>query len=106
MFAFCLLLRDWPSFAFVVGPLSILYWVQVRFEEARLARLFPNDWPAYARQVPRIVPRRWVAAASTGWSLIEWRRNREYNALVMSLVALLAIYVWQCLSPLIWQARG
>ena len=45
----------WPS------ALAVLYFVicellRMRWEEGVLARAFPNDYPAYAKRVPRYAP--------------------------------------------------
>ena len=60
MFAFCLLCRDLPTFLFVAGPMSFLYFLQVRFEERRLERLFSDRWHQYCKETPRLFPRRSV----------------------------------------------
>lgn len=82
MVGFCILIRNWPAVVFVCGPLAVVYYQQIRFEEQRLAYLFPGQWPDYLRSVPRIVPRRLSRQMWAGWSLAEWRRNREYKALL------------------------
>lgn len=99
MFGFCLLCRDWPTLAFVVGPLSFLYWLQVRVEECRLAQLFPTEWPNYMQQTPRFLPYRFSRRLLCGWSLSEWLCNREYRALTATAVGIVAIFAW-------YMARG
>ena len=97
MVGFCLLLQDLPSLFFVLGPLTILYWLQVHFEEKRLLFLFPDDWPSYSENVPRLIPQlsRLVSEqALTGWTRQEWLRNREYNSLLTSLASLFVLYLY------------
>ncbi|MCA9134402.1 MAG: isoprenylcysteine carboxylmethyltransferase family protein, partial [Planctomycetales bacterium] len=94
MFAFCLLCRDWLTMAFVAGPLSFLYWLQIRFEERRLANMFASQWPEYARQTPRFLPRRWSRQALQGWSRFEWQRNREYRTIAATGLGLAAVFAW------------
>jgi protein-S-isoprenylcysteine O-methyltransferase Ste14 len=94
MFAFCLFCRDWPTLVFVAGPMAFLYWLQVRFEEHRLANLFPSQWPAYAQRTPRFFPTRFSREALQGWSLSEWKRNREYRGLLASGIGMLAVAAW------------
>lgn len=98
MFGFCLLCRDWPTLLFVAGPVSWLYWIQVRFEEERLSAMFPAHWPDYAASVPRCFPRRLNRRALRGWSAEMWLMNREYQALAASGFGLLAVYVWYRIS--------
>ena len=94
MFGFCILCRDLPTLLFVAGPMSLLYWIQVRFEEQRLAGMFPDQWPAYEQTVPRFLPRRIDRSVRSGWSWMEWRRNREYKAVAASMVGLAAVILW------------
>lgn len=94
MLGFAILCRDWPTFTFIVGPLAFVYWLQVRFEEERLSQKFAAQWPSYAQNTPRFFPRKIVKQAFSGWSLAEWLRNREYNAIVASTMGLVAIFGW------------
>lgn len=94
MFAFCIFCRDLPTALFVAGPMVFLYRMQVLFEEQRLGRLFPSEWPAYKASVPRFMPRIFRSNAIGGWTLDEWKRNREYRTLAASLGALAIICVW------------
>jgi protein-S-isoprenylcysteine O-methyltransferase Ste14 len=98
MFGFCLLVHDWQSIWFIVGPVAALYWLQVRQEEARLAACFADQWPAYAATTPRFVPRRWTSQALRGWSVNNWVRNREYQAVWATAVALAGLAAWRLLS--------
>ncbi len=94
MFGFCILLRDVASMLFVCGPILGIYWLTVRHEETNLSKWFPEDWDDYARTVPRFVPRVYASGACTGWSWRQWVKNREYQAVVASLMGLLAIATW------------
>ncbi|MEZ6074586.1 MAG: hypothetical protein R3C56_02605 [Pirellulaceae bacterium] len=86
MMGFCILCRDWPTMLFVAGPMSYLYWKQVRFEEDKLSRMFPLQWDDYIQSTPRFIPVRLNRAVLGGWSLFEWQRNREHQAIVASLL--------------------
>ena len=97
MLGFCILCRDWPTLLFVAGPMSYLYWKQVRFEEDKLSRMFPLQWGAYVTGTPRFVPVRFNRAVLGGWSLFEWQRNREYQAIVASLCGVAAVWYWYVL---------
>jgi len=94
MIGFCVLCHDWATLLFVAGPVSWLYWLQVRVEEARLGQMFPSQWPAYRDRVPRFIPKHVTRAAIRGWSASMWWMNREHRAVVTSLLSLLAIYLW------------
>ncbi len=94
MTGFCILCRDWPTLLFVCGPMLYLYWKQVRYEEEKLSRMFPNQWDDYIQRVPRFVPFRINSGVLAGWSFFEWRRNRESNAIIASLAGVVAVGVW------------
>ena len=94
MSVFCILCHDWPTLLFVCGPMVYLYWKQVRYEEVNLARMFPSQWNDYIQRVLRFVPYRINSGVFAGWSLFEWQRNREYNAIIASLAGVVAVGVW------------
>lgn len=94
MMGFCILCRDWPTMFFVAGPMSYLYWKQVRLEEENLSRAFPTHWAEYVGRTPRFVPVRLSRDVVGGWSWAQWRRNREYQAIVASLLGVLAVWGW------------
>lgn len=94
MLGFCVLCHDWATLLFVAGPVSWLYWLQVRVEEERLGKMFPGQWPAYRDRVPRFFPRHLSRLAFGGWSASMWWMNREHRALATSLLGLLGIYLW------------
>ena len=94
MMGFCILCRDWPTMLFVAGPMSYLYWKQVRFEEENLSRAFPTQWREYVQRTPRFIPIRLSRAVWGGWALAQWRRNREYQAIAASLLGVLAVWGW------------
>ncbi len=98
MVGFCVMCHDWGTLLFAAGPVTWLYWIQIRVEEERLSQLFPSQWPAYMKSVPRFIPRQLTGQAFHGWSLSMWWRNREYRALGASLLSLAAIYGWYWLS--------
>jgi len=70
----------------------LLYWFTVRWEEAKLERLFPDQWVAYFSRVPRAVPvLRWPGYRPGEFSWLQVKKNRELlNALaVMGVYAIL-----------------
>jgi protein-S-isoprenylcysteine O-methyltransferase Ste14 len=95
MFGFCTVLSNPWDLWFILGPVLLLYIVQVRQEERVLARLFPDQWPAYARSTPRFLPRLAWPNLKADWRLSQWVHCREYRAIVATAWALGAIKLWQ-----------
>jgi protein-S-isoprenylcysteine O-methyltransferase Ste14 len=95
MIGFGTLVQDAMTLWIVIGPVAWLYWYAVQCEERNLNRLFPEQWPAYAASVPRFFPRRLMVPRIADWSLAQWLRNSEYQAWLGSLLALVAIKLWQ-----------
>jgi len=83
---------QWWFFVLLGFFLWALYWPVMRHEETRLERLFPAEFPVYARAVPAFWPRLrpWREGAAQGvfrWE--QYGRNREYRAFLGSLVIVL-----------------
>ncbi len=95
MAGLCILMNDQQAIWVVMGPVATLYWLAVLDEERLLAELFSEEWPAYAARVPRFVPRLLVAPTMEGWSLRQWRRNREFNAWLGAAAALAGLLLWR-----------
>lgn len=68
----------------------------VLHEEHTLSNHFGAAWHRYTRTTPRFVPRRIMPRDST-WTLHEWVRNREYQAVLATMAGLSAIIVWDAL---------
>jgi protein-S-isoprenylcysteine O-methyltransferase Ste14 len=95
MTGFCVLLGDVDNFFLILAPVILLYTIKVRQEERWLAGLFPEPFAAYLRRTPRFIPRlAWVDVRSP-WNWAQWRASREYKALVATVIALVALKVWQ-----------
>ena len=95
MCGFCTLIDDVENIYFVLGPIAGLYFLQVLHEERYMAKLFPAQWPEYARTVPRFFPRAIPKAAFAPWDAHQWLGSREYNALGASLLGMLAVELWR-----------
>jgi protein-S-isoprenylcysteine O-methyltransferase Ste14 len=95
MVGFGLLIQDPITLCVVAGPVAWLYWHAIKSEERKVASLFPTQWPAYARRVPRLIPYRPAPISLSDWSLAQWRRNSEHRAWIGTAVALVAIKLWQ-----------
>ena len=77
----------------------LIYMPVVRDEEEFLRKQFP-EFKAYARQVPRFIPRLPPFSISFGafsWHL--YRKHREYNAMIGSIAMLLALVIKMCCLP-------
>lgn len=98
MLGFCLLLDNLWDISVIVVPVVILYVVKVRQEEKLLANLFPSEWPAYSASTPRFIPRLARTDIRADWRLSQWMRSREYQALGATLLALVALKLWQTLG--------
>lgn len=94
MFGFCALIDDAENIYFVAGPFAALYVVGVLYEEQTLSLKFAETWGDYARRVPRFIPRRLPGSVLECWDLGQWRRNREYQAVLATLLGLAALQVW------------
>jgi protein-S-isoprenylcysteine O-methyltransferase Ste14 len=90
MFGFAVLLNDINSILFIAGPMFLLYWSQVHVEEKYLSARFPQEWESYA-STPRFVPYKYSALWCSGWSRTQWRNNREYQAILGSIVGIAGI---------------
>ena len=98
MVGFGTLVHDPITLWVVAGPVAWLYWQAVKSEERQIAALFPKQWPTYVASVPRFLPRRLIWPRFNDWSLAQWLRNSEYQAVIGSAIALVAIKLWQMAS--------
>ena len=93
-FGFAAASRSW-AIPVVLGVLFVaIYWPTIRSEEAFLRGRFA-EFEAYAKAVPRLLPRLTAAGGGTGPAEFRWQQylhHREYNAL-MGAVAIYAALV-------------
>ena len=87
----CLLIGDPENIWISAVVLAILYIPKVRSEEHFLASKFPSEWPQYAASTPRFLPRLTARPSLSGWRLSQWLKSREYNAVVATLAAIVAL---------------
>jgi protein-S-isoprenylcysteine O-methyltransferase Ste14 len=95
MFGFCALIADPTNIWFILGPMLIMYIIKVRQEERLLSTKFPEQWTAYSQSTPRFFPRLSRVSLGADWRASQWMRSREYQALGATILALVAIKVWQ-----------
>ena len=98
MFGFCVLIHDSVMIWILLGPVAMMYWLNVRKEERYLARIYGDAWTNFAASVPRFFPRRLVIPKFSEWSPAQWRHNREYEAALGSLLALGLLRLWWLLG--------
>ena len=91
----CALIGDADNFWMILGPVLILYTIKVRQEERSLGEMFPAAWADYVRTTPRFFPRLACVNLSADWNVAQWIRSREYQALLATVAAFVAIKVWQ-----------
>jgi protein-S-isoprenylcysteine O-methyltransferase Ste14 len=94
MFGFFTLIAHPFNFLVILGPLLVIYIVKVRQEEVLLSSRFSQEWPDYARRTNRFLPRLARVDLKAEWQISQWLKHREYQAVVASLLALVAIQVW------------
>ena len=94
MAGFCALIGDGDNFWLMLGPILVMYTIKVREEERSLSELFPAAWADYVRATPRFLPRIARADLSAHWSGAQWMRSREYQALLATVAALVAMKIW------------
>jgi len=94
MLGFCAIMWDVLSLAVLMLPMLVVYFLAIRREERLMASIFPDAWPEYAARTPRFVPYIPGIPRLTGWSLSQWRSNREYQALLGSALFCAYLVVW------------
>jgi protein-S-isoprenylcysteine O-methyltransferase Ste14 len=88
---FCLLIDDPENIWVLPVALLVIYWPKVRREEGGLAVKFPEAWTDYSASTARFVPRLSQRPRFAGWLLSQWKRSREYNAVVATTAALVGL---------------
>ncbi len=97
MFGFCALLSNPTNFLVILGPVLLIYLVQVRQEEKLLADRFPEQWAVYSKTTPRFLPGFRIPNLAAPWSFSQWVRHREYQAVLTSAAALAALKLWHAM---------
>lgn len=94
MFGFCVFCNDWLTLAFIAGPMTLLYFAQVEFEEVRLSKMFPEEWPSYYASTPKLFPTKFRKEVFRSASAEEWVRNREFRAIIATALGIAAVAGW------------
>ncbi len=92
---FAAALLSWPVAALLAVGFLVIYVPVIASEERFLRATFPG-FDDYCRRVPRLLPRLTAANASTGeasgFSLMLYRKHREYNALIGAALLYLSLF--------------
>ena len=91
--------QSWWIVASILLIFFLIYVPVVRDEEEFLRKQFP-EFEAYARQVPRFIPR--LTPFSSAPSAFSWHlylKHREYNAMIGSIAMLLVLVIKMCCLP-------
>ena len=96
---FAIMSADELAAALLIVPFGLIYPTVMLREEAHLARLFPEQFRLYRKEVPRFLPRLRLPRAEA-FSFPQYMLNREYNTAI-GLAAALVIFIGKYL-----RARG
>ena len=80
---------------FLIG-FWVIYRNTIQLEAIRLQGLFPAEYALYRDRVPLFFPRLWPIAKGNGFTLRQYRRNREYRALIGFLAAAMVLVLKIC----------
>lgn len=97
MAGFSALVNDAENIWVVLGPVLAMFVLRSINEEKTLSAQFGHQWDEYVKSVPRFIPRRLRAAEAGDWSLKQWLKNREYQAVGATVLGLVAIQCWHLL---------
>jgi protein-S-isoprenylcysteine O-methyltransferase Ste14 len=92
---FCAILGYWHDLIVVAVCAAVIYRATMLREERRLAERYAERWPGYAARTPRLLPWKPGAYVSAGWSVAQWRKSREYQAVLVTVLLLVAIEIWR-----------
>ncbi len=92
--------HSWPSALILFGYFALFYSFVMRREELELYQHHGNAFQEYARTVPlffpRLTPVKLSAENAGGFSVAQYKRNREYRAAIGFLLLLLVfVVIWR-----------
>ena len=80
---------SWILALVMAGFFAAMYWPVIRREEAFLRKEFGGDYDQYAQRVPMFFPRLRRTRGGEGFQWKRYRKNREYEALMGYLAAMI-----------------
>jgi protein-S-isoprenylcysteine O-methyltransferase Ste14 len=95
MLGFCLLFCPIWNIPMLFVSMSIIYTQSIRFEDRLMYSYFGHEWEQFRDTTRALIPHlRIESTAFTDWSAQQWFKNREYQAVFGTMIALTAILVW------------
>jgi protein-S-isoprenylcysteine O-methyltransferase Ste14 len=94
MLGFCALIGNPLNIVLILVPILLIYAVKVRHEERLLASRFSEQWAIYSKSTPRFIPALRRVDLTAPWQMRQWLKHREYQALIATVAALVAIEFW------------
>jgi hypothetical protein len=99
--------HSWIAGTIVAAYFAVFYYAVMRSEEKDVRERFGAAFDEYASRVPLFVPRfprraseGQIARPGTGFSWLQYRRNREYQAVLGTLAGLAAVWLRMWLRAL------
>ncbi len=95
MLGFCLLFCPIWNIPMLFVSMSIIYTQSIRFEDRLMYSYFGQDWEQFRDTTRGLIPHlRIESNAFSNWSPQQWFKNREYQAVFGTIIALVAIIAW------------
>lgn len=94
MTGFAILANQSINFLLIAGPGLFSIIAAIRDEERFLSRKFGATWSENASRVGWFFPKR-LGFSAAPWSLAQWRRNGEYNALFGTVIGWICFWAWR-----------
>jgi protein-S-isoprenylcysteine O-methyltransferase Ste14 len=87
---------NWILFLACLLLFAAIYWPVIRREEEFLRREFGDEYHRYAQKVPLFIPRIQSSAGGGKFDWRQYRKNREYEALLGygAMMIFLALKIW------------
>ncbi|PIP39270.1 hypothetical protein CO110_05705 [Candidatus Desantisbacteria bacterium CG_4_9_14_3_um_filter_40_11] len=90
---FCTIIGDQVNIWAVLGVALILYFPTIQKEESYLSGRFKEEWIEYIKHTAILFPKRISLDLRSNWSLGQWLHNKEYNAFISSVIALVILWL-------------
>ncbi|MCA9122523.1 MAG: isoprenylcysteine carboxylmethyltransferase family protein [Planctomycetaceae bacterium] len=92
---FCLATQPLINFPIVAPCVALIYMCSIRSEEVHLAQSFGELWQSYSAATPRLIPNfRRLNLRDASWSAMQWRKNREYQAVTATIAGIAGVFAW------------
>jgi len=79
-----------------IALFALTYVPTIAEEERGLNKAFPEQWEAYAKHTPRLIPRltRIGELAKASWNFRQWLKNHEHNTVLAAAAILGLLYAY------------